>query len=607
MEGKIGRYQILGELGRGGMSVVYLGRDPQLERQVAIKVLHAHLASDEQSRQRFGQEARAVARLRHPNIIEVYDFSQETDDNYLVVEYVKGRTLKQFAEDNNVFFPEVAAVICLAICRAVAHAHSLGIIHRDIKPENVMVSEAGELKLMDFGIAKVLDGSKQLTLTGSLIGSPAHMAPEVLEGAGADFRSDIFSIGTILYWLACGRLPFSGSTPHQVIKNIVEGRYQSPQEANPAVGSLAGVIVRALEKAPERRYPDASAMAGELEKFLAEGGFAEADVWLKDVLTRPVETLERMRRQVVDEYFSAGRRTLNQRRRAAALSAFDRVLALEPGHKGVLEALARLRKGEKLKRLLWYGGAAILLAAMLAGVWLQHELEPPRPMLPPQIATKEAVVPVTEQPSFKAAPPPEVEEKAPTARNLFRPRKVRPPQAEAARPAGVLVQPSPVAEKKYPVAIVVEPYFHRMYVDGQLVASAEDRSSGYGQFFRGELAEGEHRVVIEHPASAEDAFVIKVPSAGEIRRKLRFLPALVYLDLEGPVAVFIDGEYRGRVGGKAAEPLVITMEDGPERKVRLRLVDDRQHAWEQELRLRAGEKTRLNVAAAEFSGRESKN
>ena len=155
---QIDRYRILDEVGRGGMSVVYRGQDISLDREVAVKVLHSHLAGETESRERFQREAKAVARLHHPHIIEIYDFAETSDGmSYIVTEFVKGRTLRTFIEEEKAFFPEVAAMIIIQICEAVAHAHNLRIIHRDLKPENVMVNEEGILKLMDFGIAKVID------------------------------------------------------------------------------------------------------------------------------------------------------------------------------------------------------------------------------------------------------------------------------------------------------------------------------------------------------------------------------------------------------------------------------------------------------------------
>ncbi|HZI05251.1 MAG TPA: serine/threonine-protein kinase, partial [Archangium sp.] len=170
----IGRYRILEELGSGGMSVVYKGLDTALDREVAVKVLHPHLANKSESRRRLAREAKAVARLHHPNILEVFDFSAEgAQDAFLVTEYVRGRTLKEYVDElGRLELPELAAMILHEIAAALAHAHESGVIHRDLKPENVMVREDGVLKLMDFGIAKLLDIEERMTVTGALVGSP---------------------------------------------------------------------------------------------------------------------------------------------------------------------------------------------------------------------------------------------------------------------------------------------------------------------------------------------------------------------------------------------------------------------------------------------------
>src|SRR5512147_2235178 len=176
------------------MAAVYLGRDTALDREVAVKVLHPHLASRAESRARFSREARAVARLSHPNIVEIYDYSgDEARDSYLVTEFIHGRTLRAFAEEVGFGLPEVGVLLARALADALVHAHSAGVIHRDLKPENVMVAEGPRpaVKLADFGIARILASEERLTMTGALVGSPHHMAPEILEGRETDARSDL--------------------------------------------------------------------------------------------------------------------------------------------------------------------------------------------------------------------------------------------------------------------------------------------------------------------------------------------------------------------------------------------------------------------------------
>src|SRR5437660_45340 len=165
------------------MSVVYKGLDTALDREVAVKVLHPHLAGKDESRRRLAREAKAVAKLHHPNILEVFDFAAaDSADAYIVTEYIRGQTLRQFTVKETFDPPELAAMVIHEVAVALACAHEAGVIHRDLKPENVMVREDGLVKLMDFGIAKIIDRDDKMTMTGALVGSPAHMAPEIIEG-----------------------------------------------------------------------------------------------------------------------------------------------------------------------------------------------------------------------------------------------------------------------------------------------------------------------------------------------------------------------------------------------------------------------------------------
>ena len=175
---ELGRYRLEEQVGQGGMAVVWRGWDTQLRRTVAVKVLHAHLHSREEIRKRFDREAHAVARLHHPYILDVYDFSgPQAQPSYLVTEFIRGQTLRAFADEHPFDPPELAAACLLPIAEALQHAHAAGVIHRDLKPENVMVRDDGVVKLTDFGIAALLDPDEKFTVTGSILGSPSHLAP----------------------------------------------------------------------------------------------------------------------------------------------------------------------------------------------------------------------------------------------------------------------------------------------------------------------------------------------------------------------------------------------------------------------------------------------
>src|SRR5215510_11999519 len=255
----IGRYRLLEQVGSGGMSVVYRGLDTALEREVAVKVLHPHLARKEDSRLRLSREAKAVAKLQHPNILEVFDFAAADEENaYIVTEYIHGQTLAEYCARRPFDPPELAAMVIHQVASALAHAHEAGVIHRDLKPENVMIREDGVIKLTDFGIAKVIDRDDRMTITGALVGSPAHMAPEIIEGQAAGAEADVFSLGTILYFLATRQLPFAAPSTTAILKRILDGWYPDPRSVAPAISDeLAAIIAMCLSRDPSARYPHA--------------------------------------------------------------------------------------------------------------------------------------------------------------------------------------------------------------------------------------------------------------------------------------------------------------------------------------------------------------
>src|SRR5262245_53505212 len=203
---RVEKYEIIGEIGHGGMATVYRARDTRLDRLVALKVMHPHLQGAKEARQRFAREAVTVARLHHPSILEIYDYSGEDSEvRFIATELLTGPTLKVFAEQNPDLPAEIAACIALQVARALGAAHAEGVVHRDVKPENIMLHESKGVKLTDFGIAQLVD-VQGMTTTGQVLGSPAHMAPEQIEGRECDARSDLFSLGTVLYMLATGQL-----------------------------------------------------------------------------------------------------------------------------------------------------------------------------------------------------------------------------------------------------------------------------------------------------------------------------------------------------------------------------------------------------------------
>lgn len=224
MIGKIleGRYEILDELGGGGMARVYRGQDRLLHRFVTIKILREQFASDQDFLTRFQKEAQAVARLSHPNVVSIYDVGQEDGIHYLIMEYVEGRSLKEVISERGQLPPREAVDIALQICDALEHAHENGIIHRDIKPHNILITRNGRVKVTDFGIAQAASEAT-MAYGGTMIGSVHYLAPEQARGGLTGPAADIYSFGIVLYEMLTGELPFKGETPVAVaIKHIQE-------------------------------------------------------------------------------------------------------------------------------------------------------------------------------------------------------------------------------------------------------------------------------------------------------------------------------------------------------------------------------------------------
>ncbi|MBW8905878.1 MAG: protein kinase [Betaproteobacteria bacterium] len=271
----LGRYNIERTLGKGAMGVVYEGVDPRLGRRVAIKtILKSHL-DEETARDysmRFVREAQAVARLNHPNIVQVYDFGEESDIAYLVMEFIKGKELKNFFDANERFDLKEAVRIMCELCDALDFAHSAGIIHRDIKPANVMIDVQARTKLTDFGVARVQDSDKtsvERTQAGTMVGTPAYMSPEQITGGNLDKRTDVFSAGIILYQFLTGEKPFTGSGAWTIAKKIIQEEPPLPSSLNNAITPLFDAVVnKALAKNPDQRFQSARDLAVGLRRAL---------------------------------------------------------------------------------------------------------------------------------------------------------------------------------------------------------------------------------------------------------------------------------------------------------------------------------------------------
>ena len=364
------RYEAIEQVGTGGMATVYLGHDSVLNRDVAIKVLHPHLASRDDARRRFNREAQAIARLHHTNIVDVFDFSGGADEEaYLVTEFVQGETLTSFCLAHGPFLPQSAALIGYAVAGALVHAHNTGVIHRDIKPDNLMISKGGKIKLMDFGIATAID-LEQMTATGAILGSPAHMAPEQIEGQDIDARVDVFAFGTLLYYLVTRRLPFMASNPHALFRLILECRYDPPSYHNPAVGRrFEEIIATCLTRDREERFSSMAAAQDALEVYLREHRMLDPDKLLRRLLTAPEQFQLEWRPVLVQVLSALGRNEARQGSLALAIDAYNRALAIDPNAAEPKRGLNDLTSRSRRKRRLRLFGAALALTIFAVAGW----------------------------------------------------------------------------------------------------------------------------------------------------------------------------------------------------------------------------------------------
>src|SRR6516165_2946352 len=272
----MGRYELTHLIARGGMAQVYRAVDRQLDRPVALKVLFPELSVDKTFVERFRREAQAAASLSHPNIVPVFDWGEDDGAYFIVMEYIDGRSLSAVLRDPQKLDPRQVAMIGAGVAAALGFAHRHGVVHRDVKPGNVLITPEGEVKVTDFGIARAVNTEESLTQTGAVMGTAAYFSPEQAEGKGVDARSDIYSLGVVLYEMAVGRPPFSGDSPVAVASKHVRDQPALPREVNPRVPvALEAVIMKAMAKDPSARYGSAEELRADLLRF-AEGRPVEA-------------------------------------------------------------------------------------------------------------------------------------------------------------------------------------------------------------------------------------------------------------------------------------------------------------------------------------------
>jgi len=601
---KVEKYEIEEEIGHGGMATVYRAQDTVLDRAVALKILHPHLRSAEEARRRFQREARSVARLRHPRVLEIYDFSGEgSTEAFIAAELLTGPTLKQWRESHQEVPAEIAACFVIEIARALEAAHEAKIVHRDVKPENVLLHEDRELKLTDFGIADMVD-SQSMTATGQILGSPGHMAPEQIEGKDTDERTDLFSLGTVLYYLATGRLPFTGRNPHQVLKRIVDGEYADPLRVNPAIGGqLRGVIVKALAKEADERYQSAAELREALEAFVAEAGIEDPEATLARYLKDPEGERATIVARTVERLIDHGARASDAGDVPTALDYYNRVLVLDEGNERVLKLIERVGMDRRRRRILMAGAALMTFGAVASGVaWAAwpDEGQDRDPAIPPiAIAPEDAGQDAS----------PDASEALALVEDAGGAEDAAVELAEATPDAGPVDEGTPTAPSRRGRAPVVsrEPRLVRLAPIPQTVTIAVDDGPPrpYGPGFDSiELTPGRHTfrltptgAGVETWAATTVSHVIE-PGDGPMLLTLRcpYEPATLYVRTSVPADVQVGSYARGRSNTFISVPIGTRTAN-----VLIRVSSDGRRPHEQRVPLSAGERREITVDLPELA------
>jgi serine/threonine protein kinase len=368
---KIGKYRMVELIGHGGMASVYRGMDEVLKRGVAINVLHPHLENRQEAKERFRREAQAIAKISHPNIVEIYDYSgEDSSQSFIVTQLVSGGSLRELKETAGEFPPEIAASIAVQVAEGLNVAHASGVVHRDIKPENLLLDKDGTVKVADFGIAHLAD-ARDMTATGQILGSPYYMSPEQVTGDSVDERSDIFSFGSLLFWLATGKLAFDGANPHAVLRCIVEKEVEDVERLSPAIGrKLAVIIQNCLKKRPDERYPEFAAIAVELQEYLGQSGIDNTRLEVRQFIAAPEQYRMDRRQKSIVVWSEKAQELERQGRVQEAMDLYNRVLALDPDNEKVLGRLKAVRSAQSRRLALRWTVGLVLLVALLAGGYL---------------------------------------------------------------------------------------------------------------------------------------------------------------------------------------------------------------------------------------------
>jgi beta-lactam-binding protein with PASTA domain/tRNA A-37 threonylcarbamoyl transferase component Bud32 len=398
-----GRYQVRSRIARGGMATVYLATDLRLERRVAIKIMHGHLAEEGNFKERFVQEARSAARLAHPNVVNVFDQGQDSDMAYLVMEYLPGMTLRDLLKDYGTLTTEQTLDIMDAVLGGLAAAHKAGIVHRDLKPENVLLADDGRIKIGDFGLSRATSAN---TATGqALLGTIAYLSPELLTRGVADARSDIYAAGIMMYEMLAGEQPFTGEQPMQIAFQHANETVPRPSEKNPTVPlEVDDLVLWATSREPDKRPDDARVMLEQLRRTEQKlGALQAAETGVQRTVVMPAAVspmLSNAQTQILAPPRPDNPRSSMTTGPTAPQTPADRL---------VTASAKRRRRG------LWLVGIIVLLAALAAGTGWYFGWGPGAQVVVPTLTgqTQESAQAALTAIGLKGAPEPKPDVAAP--------------------------------------------------------------------------------------------------------------------------------------------------------------------------------------------------
>jgi serine/threonine-protein kinase len=544
----VGKYRLLKMIGQGGMASVYLAVDEDLNREVAIKILHAHLQSRRDARRRFRREAQSVARLTHRNILTIYDYSgEDAKTSFIVTQFIRGPQLKQMSDKTGSFPHEVVAAMAKQVTDGLMVAHGAGIVHRDVKPENILIDEGGVLKIADFGIALLAD-TQEMTATGQILGSPYYMSPEHVLGKGLDARADVFSFGSLLYWMVTSRQAFQGPNPHAVLKRIVEGEVEPVERIAPAAGQAMGRIVRTCHiRDRDERPSNLEPISEMLDRYMQMSGIEDPVEEVRNFLDSPDTYLDLVKPRTIKALMREGDSCRKEGKTPAAMDAYNRVLTLEPENTTALRRVKEVASARSRRRLATRLGVLVLASLLVVAVvfWGPRLLaslgwnSEPQPI-------KAAVEEPDRKDAWSApAAKPDASVDELEVQDVPPPTKEQDVVVAVKKSSGTKPVKKP-AGKTF-VKFVPAPKSVIIWVDGKKLGSYFDVQTM-------ELEVGKHTIRFEpedkNCCEPAEWVVNVLPQPGGkpqmIGKRLTFYPAQLYVYSDKPARVSVDGKYVGQ-------------------------------------------------------------